>query len=280
MHSSRVQLFHRASSFGSARRALHHGLTSSASPAASGRAVASSCGFSSSRTYASKNEACSTRFSGLSTPSMGQWSMASTAPSPSHSSVTTTSLHSRSFTSSAIISPTTKSTSSSLSQIPGITNYRLTTSSSRSLDHTSRRHRGSHLRYQVRWHGHGPEDPNAEKIPLVFLQPDGSERHVKATVGKSLLEVAHANDIPIEGACEGSLACSTCHVILSDKLYKKLDFPTEDEEDMLDLAPELTETSRLGCQCIVSKKLYENEVVTLPSHTLNFYVDGHKPVGH
>lgn len=70
---------------------------------------------------------------------------------------------------------------------------------------------------------------------------------MEAEEGKSLLEVAHMNEIPVEGACEGSLACSTCHVIISKKLFKQLEEPCEDEEDMLDLAPDLEDTSRLGC---------------------------------
>lgn len=102
---------------------------------------------------------------------------------------------------------------------------------------------------------------------------------MQAPVGQSLLELAHANEIPIEGACEGSLACSTCHVILSSAFYAKLDDPCDDEEDMLDLAPELTDTSRLGCQIFVEENMRDEEI-RLPAHTLNFYVDGHTPVGH
>lgn len=85
--------------------------------------------------------------------------------------------------------------------------------------------------------------------------------------------------IPIEGACEGACACSTCHVILSDKLYRALPDPDDDEEDMLDLAPDLQDTSRLGCQCIINEK-YAGEEIRLPAHTLNFYVDGHEPTPH
>jgi len=72
----------------------------------------------------------------------------------------------------------------------------------------------------------------------------------------------------MEGACEGSLACSTCHVILEDEIYDKLEEPTDEENDMLDLAPGLTETSRLGCQVIMSKDL-DGMVVTLPNATRN-----------
>ena len=62
------------------------------------------------------------------------------------------------------------------------------------------------------------------------------------------MEAAHKHDVELEGACEGSLACSTCHVILEESVFDKLDEPSDDENDMLDLAFALTETSRLGCQ--------------------------------
>merc|ERR1712194_20188 len=108
----------------------------------------------------------------------------------------------------------------------------------------------------------------------------GGQKHtVQAPIGQSVLDVAHANEIPVEGACEGSLACSTCHVIIGKKLFSTLPDPCEDEEDMLDLAPDLCDTSRLGCQLIIDKG-YENEEIKLPAHTLNFYVDGKNPVGH
>jgi len=72
--------------------------------------------------------------------------------------------------------------------------------------------------------------------------------------------------VDIEGACEGSLACSTCHVIVDPEWYNKLEKPTEDEEDMLDLAYGLTRTSRLGCQIVLTDKL-DGLVVKLPAAT-------------
>jgi len=79
---------------------------------------------------------------------------------------------------------------------------------------------------------------------VTFVEADGvTETTVKAAIGTSLLEVAHAYDIELEGACEGSLACSTCHVIVQDQaMYNKLTEPDDDENDMLDLAFGLTET--------------------------------------
>ncbi|MAR55592.1 MAG: 2Fe-2S ferredoxin [Rickettsiales bacterium] len=106
---------------------------------------------------------------------------------------------------------------------------------------------------------------------VTFVWPDGSEKTFDAPVGISLLEVAHKNDVPLEGACEGSLACSTCHVIVDEKYFAELDEPSEDEEDMLDLAFGLTHTSRLGCQIMMSEDL-DGLRVTLPAATRNMQV--------
>jgi 2Fe-2S ferredoxin len=107
---------------------------------------------------------------------------------------------------------------------------------------------------------------------VTFVLNDGSEKHVDAPNGISLLEVAHKNAIPLEGACEGSLACSTCHVIIDESFYKKLPKATDDEEDMLDLAFGLTHTSRLGCQIMMNDSL-NGLKVRLPSATRNMQVD-------
>ena len=102
---------------------------------------------------------------------------------------------------------------------------------------------------------------------MIFIEGD-QEREVEALIGLSILEVAHNNDIDLEGACEGSLACATCHVVLEDKIYNMLDEPEEAEEDMLDLAFGLTHTSRLGCQIILTKEL-DGMRIKLPSATRN-----------
>jgi 2Fe-2S ferredoxin len=91
-------------------------------------------------------------------------------------------------------------------------------------------------------------------------------------LGLSVLEIAHKNDIDLEGACEGSLACSTCHVIVSEDDFDRLDVATEAEEDMLDLAFGLTSTSRLGCQIIMREEL-DGLTVALPKATRNMMVD-------
>jgi 2Fe-2S ferredoxin len=103
---------------------------------------------------------------------------------------------------------------------------------------------------------------------MTFIERDGTRREVDAPLGLSVLEVAHKHDVDIEGACEGSLACSTCHVIVDPSWLPKLAKATEDEEDMLDLAFGLTETSRLGCQIVMTPAL-DGLVVKLPAGTRN-----------
>jgi ferredoxin len=66
---------------------------------------------------------------------------------------------------------------------------------------------------------------------------------------------------------------------LEDAVYDEFPEPSEEEEDMLDLAFGLTETSRLGCQVILEKE-HDGIVITLPSATRNMYVDGHVPKPH
>uniref|UniRef100_A0A453H164 2Fe-2S ferredoxin-type domain-containing protein n=1 Tax=Aegilops tauschii subsp. strangulata TaxID=200361 RepID=A0A453H164_AEGTS len=91
-----------------------------------------------------------------------------------------------------------------------------------------------------------------EKISVTFVNKDGTEKTIRVPVGMSMLEAAHENDIELEGACEGSLACSTCHVIVMDvKDYNKLEDPTDEENDMLDLAFGLTETLQVACKTIL-----------------------------
>ena len=103
---------------------------------------------------------------------------------------------------------------------------------------------------------------------MTFIERNGQPREVDAPIGLSVLEVAHKHDVDIEGACEGSLACSTCHVIVDPEWFAKLNKPTEDEEDMLDLAFGLEKTSRLGCQIVMSEAL-DGLVVRLPAATRN-----------
>ena len=106
---------------------------------------------------------------------------------------------------------------------------------------------------------------------ITFIEPDGKEKVVEAEHGLSLLEVAHNNGIDWEGACEGSLACSTCHIVVEKSFFDSLPEPSEEEEDMLDLAWGLTHTSRLGCQIIVDDSL-DGIKVRIPNGTRNMSV--------
>ncbi|MGQ0664853.1 MAG: ferredoxin family 2Fe-2S iron-sulfur cluster binding protein [Pseudomonadota bacterium] len=103
---------------------------------------------------------------------------------------------------------------------------------------------------------------------MTFIEPNGTPHEVDAPIGLSVLEIAHRNNVDLEGACEGSLACSTCHVIVDAEDYERLNEASEDEEDMLDLAFGLTRTSRLGCQIIITEEL-DGLTVTLPAATRN-----------
>lgn len=107
---------------------------------------------------------------------------------------------------------------------------------------------------------------------MTFILRDGTAKEVDAPIGLSVLEIAHRNDVDIEGACEGSLACSTCHVVVDKDWYTKLEAASEDEEDMLDLAFGLTATSRLGCQLIITEEL-DGLTVHLPTETRNLMLE-------
>ncbi|XP_014218493.1 adrenodoxin [Copidosoma floridanum] len=107
--------------------------------------------------------------------------------------------------------------------------------------------------------------PLSEKkeVNVTFVRSSGKRIEAKGKVGDSLLDVIVNNEIDLDGfgACEGTLTCSTCHLIFSKKDYDRLpDKPSDEEMDMLDLAYELTDTSRLGCQIILSEELNGLEV--------------------
>ncbi|MGB0576365.1 MAG: ferredoxin family 2Fe-2S iron-sulfur cluster binding protein [Alphaproteobacteria bacterium] len=107
---------------------------------------------------------------------------------------------------------------------------------------------------------------------VTFILADGSRRDFEVGVGKTLLDVALDNGLDVEGACGGVMACSTCHVIVDPAWSEKLPDPGEEEDEMLDLAWGLTETSRLGCQITVTEAL-DGLVVRLPTETRNL-LDG------
>jgi 2Fe-2S ferredoxin len=103
---------------------------------------------------------------------------------------------------------------------------------------------------------------------MTFIQRDGTRREVQAPVGMSVMEIAKRFGVDIEGACDGTLACGTCHVIVEPEWYGVLAAASEDEEDMLDLAYGLTKTSRLGCQIVMTEEL-DGLTVRLPTETRN-----------
>ncbi len=107
---------------------------------------------------------------------------------------------------------------------------------------------------------------------LVFIEKDGNRKEVDAPLGTSVMEAARKNGVDIEGACDGSLACSTCHVIVDPDWFARLDGMSEDEDDMLDLAIGLSKTSRLGCQIVMSEEL-DGLVVALPDETRNLLLE-------
>ncbi|XP_076122768.1 ferredoxin-2, mitochondrial-like [Alosa pseudoharengus] len=116
-------------------------------------------------------------------------------------------------------------------------------------------------------------------VDVVYIDRSGQRVPVKAKIGDNALYLAHKHGIELEGACEASLACSTCHVYVSKGHFEKLPTPDEREDDMLDMAPMLQENSRLGCQVVFTPELDGIEL-TLPKVTRNFYVDGHVPTPH
>mgnify|MGYP003772016417 FL=1 len=108
---------------------------------------------------------------------------------------------------------------------------------------------------------------------IVFLSPDGSQRwEIEAPIGVSVMEIAVNNNMDMEGACEGNMACSTCHVIVDPEWSGKLPAVAEEEEDMLDLVYGLRRTSRLGCQIIMTPEL-DGLIVRLPGESRNLLGD-------
>lgn len=108
------------------------------------------------------------------------------------------------------------------------------------------------------------------KIKVIFVYPDGVKHEFMANEGETVLQVAHKNGVPLEGACEGSLACSTCHVIVEPSCYcGLLTEKSMEEEDMLDLAYGLKATSRLGCQVKLDKSM-DGIIFYIPSDSRNY----------
>jgi 2Fe-2S ferredoxin len=105
-------------------------------------------------------------------------------------------------------------------------------------------------------------------LPTVtFRLPDGSARSYDVAAGLTLLDVARIHDLAIEGACGGSMACATCHVVVDNGFAAMLPAPSAEEEDMLDFAAEVQRNSRLGCQVRLTAAL-DGLTVTVPRSTL------------
>ena len=105
-------------------------------------------------------------------------------------------------------------------------------------------------------------------ITVTFINAEGDTQEVQAVDGQSLLYLAQAAGQPLEGTCEGQMACSTCHVIIDKDWFDKLPPAVEDEEDMLDLATGARRTSRLSCQITLTPAL-DGLVVHVPAESRN-----------
>lgn len=105
-------------------------------------------------------------------------------------------------------------------------------------------------------------------MKVTFINPGGETQNVEAEAGQDLLSVAQAAGQPLEGTCEGQMACSTCHVIVDKDWFGKLPRAVEDEEDMLDLASGARRTSRLSCQIILTADL-DGLLVHIPAESRN-----------
>lgn len=103
---------------------------------------------------------------------------------------------------------------------------------------------------------------------VIFTDAAGAQREIDARDQLSLMQVAKNAGIAMEGACEGCMACSTCHVIVDKAWTGKLKPPSEAEQDMLDLTYVVTAQSRLGCQIVVTPEL-DGLTVRVPAETRN-----------
>lgn len=120
----------------------------------------------------------------------------------------------------------------------------------------------------INYHGHIHKPKPGEELHVTFITKDGKQHEFEVAEGDNILDIAQAYNLDMEGACGGSCACSTCHVIIDPEFYDEIPEPDDDENDMLDLAFGLTETSRLGCQIVMTKEL-DGIRVALPAMTRN-----------
>jgi ferredoxin-2, mitochondrial len=109
-------------------------------------------------------------------------------------------------------------------------------------------------------------------VSIVFVNADGTRLNVEAADGTRLLEIAQGAGLPLEGTCEGQMACSTCHVIVASEWFAKLPPASMDEEDMLDLAAGVCRTSRLSCQIELTPEMDGLEV-RIPGVSRDMQID-------
>lgn len=103
-------------------------------------------------------------------------------------------------------------------------------------------------------------------LKVTFIDPRGKSIEAQAEPGDNLLKLAQGEGLPLEGTCEGQMACSTCHVIVAPEWFDKLPEASEEEEDMLDFAAGARRTSRLSCQIDLTEEL-DGLTVSVPSES-------------
>lgn len=108
----------------------------------------------------------------------------------------------------------------------------------------------------------------SEKVNVTFIDPDGNPIRVEGEVGDNLLRLGQAAGLPLEGTCEGQMACSTCHVVVAPEWFDRLAPACEEEEDMLDFAAAVQRTSRLSCQIDLSPQL-DGLTVSVPRDSVD-----------
>lgn len=106
----------------------------------------------------------------------------------------------------------------------------------------------------------------SETIGLRLRTPKGDIVETRGTIGDTLLRAAQAAGLPLEGTCEGQMACSTCHVVVDPEWFDRLEAASEEEEDMLDLAAGVRRTSRLSCQIVLDSAM-EGLTASIPEES-------------
>lgn len=127
---------------------------------------------------------------------------------------------------------------------------------------------------------HGNKGVVDKPLNITFVLPDDSVKTVVGHEDQTLLDLAAEHQLPMEGACAGSCACSTCHVYLEESDVDKFPEASDEENDMIDQAFFPEPTSRLGCQLRLKQSLHDGLRVRIPKATRNMYVDGAAATPH